>query len=475
MPWLNSNNATNIPEDILRTHIDYDRFYNKWRLIERSLKGEEAIKKMREKYLPYPVALDADARETQEFKDDYEIYLQNAHYVEYTSEAVEDLVSSMFRRDIEIDPELPDVLSYFRYNEFFKDLATVVCAYGRAFVLTDYPPVDSLANTRFDDKENFAYTAIYDALHVTNWDYNMRSGQMKLQRVVLREIDDTVKPNEDYVMVQYRELILEDGVYKVKIYRESGKNEEFVPRVNGKTLDYIPATFVGVTSNSPKVDKSPVIGIANSNLKHYQTWAELMATQTYLGHPQLVATGLPAGFNKKVQDSGITLNVGASKVLTIEGEDAKVDLLQISPDVIHYQTLEKLEHSMLEQGARIKSLNIKAGVESAEAMTIRHSSDVSKLGAIVENIEKAGEFVLEQLGAFMGVSYTPTVTINKSFFAPSVDSQMISTLQNAEVMGVVPAGTVYKYLLANEVISSEDPEKDIKVIEDGTITSQTSE
>ena len=107
-------------------------------------------------------------------------------------------------------------------------------------------------------------------------------------------------------------------------------------------------------------------------------------------------------------------------------------------------------------------MNIKGGVESAEAIALRYSSDVSKLAGIAYNVELAMESVYRWISKFMAVSYEPDITMNKVFYQSGIDSQVLSALINAELSQSVPPGTVFRYLVEGELLQSDDIEKQIE-------------
>jgi hypothetical protein len=438
--------------DIKDVHPDYKKYKKRWEQIKSCKEGEEAVKFKQEILLPYPVSITDIDRASKEFQGAYNIYLNGAHFVEYTGEAIDDLVASAFREDPTINPEIPLDLEYFEWEDTSKDIMESVVTYGRNFALVDYPEVED--PTLSDDMENQAFVEIYDALDVINWTVTKRSGTQRITRVVLRE---TIVDEDNKNSYQYRELLLDKNVYTQRVYQDGSDGyTEIIPVAMGKTLDFIPGCFTGVTSNTSKMDKPPVLGISNSNIKHYQTWAELIWTQTYVGHPQMVLSGLPAGWNKEAEKKKVKIKMDASQVLALEGDTSKAQILEINTsNLVHFQTLERLEASMTEQGYRLKS-SAKAGVESAEALKIRHAGDISKLGAIVTNVNATMEKLMEWLGMFMGTTYEPIVEINREFLPYEIEGSMVSTLTSAENSNTVPKGTTIDYLKMGGVISTEE-------------------
>ena len=436
------------------THREYTKNSKKWEQLRVCLEGEEAIKEAGELYLPYPVRVDDADKTTDTYLDLYTLYLQGAHFVEYTAEAVEDLVSSAFRRPIEMEPELPKDLEYLDITDLAKETVSCVGAYGRSFLFVDYPTL-STTPSMAEDGDNKAYLNIYEPLDVLDWTETRRSGKSELIRVVLREIDEVREAQKMDLSSQYmyRVLYVENKTFKMDVYREGEAKQTYTPKAAGKAFTEIPGLFVGTTSNTVKVDKSPVIGISNSNLKHYQTWADLMHVQVYSGNPQLVLAGLAAGWNKAAKKNEVKVKLDAANILALEGDNSSASLLEIDTgNLIHFRTLEVLEQSMSEQGAKIKSISKKAGVESAEALKIRSSASMSKLAAIVANTEEALNRCLVWAGQYMSTTVTTKVSINKEFFSPQLDGGLLSSISAAEAANTAPRGTTVEYLKQIELV-----------------------
>ncbi len=462
-----------------QVHREYSLFKTRWEQIHACLDGQEAIKKEGERYLPYPVSLTDEDRKSDEFKSMYNIYIEGSHFVEYTAEAVEDLVSSAFRRPLTFSSDeesieddtadsmegLPEGIDYLDINDIAKELTSTVGAYGRAFFFVDYPTAET-SPTMADDGENKAYVSIYEPLDVLNWVEDKRTGKSVLVDVTLREIDELASASEDGIgqtVFMYRRLYIDKGTYKIDIYRPDAPNEKdqkvtLTPSAAGEDFKEIPGMFVGTTSNTANVDKSPVIGISNSNIKHYQTWADLMHVQVYTGSPQMVLTGLTPGWNKRAKEKGteIKVKLDAANVLALEGEKSSAQLLQIDTNsLVHFRTLEILETAMLEEGAKIKSISKKAGVESAQALKIRSSSSMSKLSSIVSNVEEGLNLMIRWVGQYMAVEVDTRISVNTEFFAPEPDGDLMASISTAEASGTAPRGTTITYLKQIELVDEK--------------------
>lgn len=448
--------------DKSKTHREYKKFKAKWTQLNTCLAGEEEIKEAGETYLPYPVRVDDADKDKEAYINQYELYLQGSHFVEYTAEAVEDLISSAFRRPIEIEPKLPKELEYLDIEDLAKEVVGGVGSYGRVFVLVDYPTLETTPSMKEDDN-NSAYLNIYEPLDVLDWIETRRSGKSELTYVKLREIDEVREAEGDGTAPTYlyRELKIEDGKFTMTVHRDDQESVTSTPQANGKAFTEIPGMFVGTTSNTAKVDKSPVIGISNSNLKHYQTWADLMHVQTYVGNPQVVLAGLAPGWNEQAKKQNVKVKMDAANILALEGDNSSASLLEIDTNsLVHFRTLEMLEQSMAEQGARIKSISKKAGVESAEALKIRSSASMSKLAAIVVNTEDALTKCLGWAAQYMGTVVNSSIQINKEFYAPEPDGALLGAISEAEAVGTAPRGTAITYLKQIELVDDSKTTED---------------
>ena len=127
----------------------------------------------------------------------------------------------------------------------------------------------------------------------------------------------------------FRELVLEDTpsgrVYRQYVYREDPSSmpvEVITPQFRGTPLKFIPFKFFGATSNTPDVEKSPLIDIARLNLSHYRTMAELEYGRLF--------TALPIYYAPALDSDTDTYHLGPNTVWEIpEGQQ--------SPGILEYK------------------------------------------------------------------------------------------------------------------------------------------
>lgn len=458
------------PDNIKAVRAEYNDHAKTWQQIQDCTAGEQEIKEKGDLYLPFPVPHDDEIKKTKEYQQEYDIYLDGAHFSDYTSQAVEDLIAGIYRVDPIVE-NLPADLEYLTLPDFSRKAAAAVTTYGRGFALCDYPITDAQPDKASEEQLGlYAFFRTYAALDILNWDEVQRGGINTISRVVLREKfkGSTEADEESRVRTRYRELLLVEGVYTVRLYDEDGilQGGDITPKANGSTLDHIPGTFLGVTTNDSTIDKPPVKGIAATNIKHYQTWGELSHVQTYMGHPTLAVTGAPDGFVKKMKDNNIRISVGASKALVFEGDKAKADILQINgTNIIHFKTLEQLERSMADQGARLRSQNNGGGAETAEAIKLRSASDISVMASIATQVERAVVTLIGFAAEFMACTVPEnfSFTLNKDFIQESPDAQIITGLSSLVAAQQIPSRILYRYLKRTGLM---DEDEDIKTLQD---------
>jgi len=453
--------------EIMETRNDYDENVRKWAQIDCCIEGEQRVKRERERYLPFPIAYDDDYLRSDDYKREYEVYLNGAHFTNYTGQMVDDLVAGVFRRN-PIITDMPTELEYLNLDDVLRETVERVTADGRAFLLATYPRTEGrLTIAQEKEKGIFASISIFKAKDVINWREGLSGNKRILERVVIKgDFDFPKEFDARGKRTLYMELMLKSGTYTIQYYDEDGDKigDEIVPVAGGKPLNEIPGVFVGVKNNTAKIDDPPILGISNSNIKHYQTWAELSHVQTYIGHPMLMLTGAPDGFIEAVNKGKKRINVGASRGLAFEGEAAKADILEINgSSLVHFKTLEQLERSMLDQGARLRSHQVTGGAETAEAIKLRNAADISTMASIATQTQLALAEMVKYCGIFMEVTVPETFSIdlNKIFVDEPLDPQAVSTLDSLVNSNKVPISVLYDYLRRTGFIGMEVSDDDL--------------
>lgn len=301
------------------THPEVQYWMPEWEKIRDSFVGTRQIKDKGVEYLP---KLDGMT------DDEYKTYKRNAVFFNMVARTVTGLTGTLFRRAPVVE-NLPSDISTDSLSKdgedlfiFAKSLAQEIVTVGRHGVLVDMAP---------DAERPEPYLCGYIAENILDWEYRTVRGKNVLSRVVLREINIVRSPtalgvfseqnatrvnpasfqtasragtsgtiaggNRQY-FAAYRVLELveqEDGsmIYQQQVFRNDNGHADLINTVpeivipvrRGEPLDFIPFVFFGPYSNTPGIEKPPVLDITDINISHYNSYAHLEQGRFYTGLP----------------------------------------------------------------------------------------------------------------------------------------------------------------------------------------------
>jgi hypothetical protein len=437
-------------------HVDYKYYHSDWVAIRDCIAGERRIKEKNTQYLP---ALDI------EYGTTYEQYKQRAVYTNMVSRTVSGLVGTIFRRPLKavnVDKSLIKSVtqSGLSLNLFAKKLAYEVCAVGRVGVLVDMA----------DNGQ--AYLTEYVAENILSWRTKIVNGKEVLTYVLLREIvdespilDGTSHVSSTYSLgglkARYRVLILDNGVYKQRVYavaQSNGVNPAFAsddytevtPTRNGTPFDFIPMVILGPLSPTPEIQKSPIYDIMSLNLAHYRTSAQLEHGRYYTALPVYYVPTAPGA-------EAADYHVGPSVVWEVSG-DGKPGILE------YYGTgLKSLTDSMIEKeehiaqlGGRIMGIRPQAVAESDNIFQMKQANEMSILLNITESMSegltKAFIWYLEWMRK---PAKNVEIKLNQDFKALQLAARELRAFALLYQEGILPVQAVFNALQAGEFIPEE--------------------
>jgi hypothetical protein len=436
-------------------HPDYRYWREDWQLIRDSLAGERRVKEQGPIYLP---PLDNDLGTS------YTAYKARAVYVAMVARTVSGLVGTVFRRPTKVDNVkkelLKDVtLDGMDFNLFAKTLAWEVCSVGRVGVLVDM-------------NDGRPYFSMYLAENILSWRTKMVNGREELTYVLLREIlnetpalDGSVSPTPTYassnLRARYRVLLLENGVYKQRVYDQLDQNgnptfstngtyKEITPTRNGQAFDFIPMKIIGPLSPTPDIQKPPVLDIAYLNMAHYRTSAQLEHGRYFTAMPVYY---VPVSNPEETGDYFI----GAPVVWEVP-VDTKPGILEYfgtGLSALALSLTEKEEH-IAQLGGRIMGIRPQATSESDNIYALKQSNEMSILLNITESMS-AG--LTEALGWWLTWQREPTkdirVTLNQDFKALQIGARELRAVALLYQSGILPIQEVHRILQESEMIGEE--------------------
>ncbi len=413
-------------------HPNYNLRAPQWGRCRDTFNGQDAVKKASTAYLPKLGDQEDDA---------YAAYQQRALFFGAVERTVAGLAGAVMRKDPVI--EAPDKLKALfsditgtgmSLNEFITWALSEQLLQGRIGILPDW-----------DTKADRPILSGYAAEKVVNWHFDDDR-----QWVVLQESYSEIDPEDEYNVVeaiQYRKLSLDGGVYTQAIYRKSDEGEFTLkdtvePTRKGAALESIPLIMTNTDGLGYASSKPPLLGLADVNLSHYRTSADLEHGRHLTALPTPWITGAEAG---------TSLVIGSGEAWVIPSDTARVGFLEYTG-----QGLQALEKGMTEKSDMMAKLGAqllsdKAGVEAADSVRLRQNAEVSVLQSSVTIVETAITKALNAMSEWAGLGEV-TVKLNSDFVDSTLNAQDLKEIVMSWQTGAVSHDTLLYNLQRGELL-----------------------
>jgi len=431
-------------------HPAYEAMEEAWQKCRDTYKGHDAVQAAGETYLP-------KLQVNQRFEE-YLAYKKRALFYEAVGRTVDGLAGAATRKDPRI--ELPNSLEGFVKREDIVQSVSEVILTGRTGLFVDMSREGSVP-----------YINVYDAEQVVNWRVT-ETGVPTL--VVLRENAYEPKDADPYVLeevTRYRELYLESGVYKVRLWEKGGdKNDKFEvveeidPRNTGQPLNRIPFFPINPKRVSWDIFKPPMLGVVVANLRHYINDADLQWGLRWTALPQAWVSGVQA-------DDDEPLSLGSSRAWVL-GEEGRAGYLEFQGTGLQAieRSMDRLERLMATLGARILE-GQRAQVETAEVSRMRqageHSVLISIVLAVAQAFTLAGQFAAEWVKA------NPKevgVELNTDFISERLKPAELQALLQTYQSGAMSFDTFIHNLREGEMLpEGRTAEEEERLIAEGNV------
>lgn len=466
-----SSNAANINRvkrakttTTLIVHPEYEYWRRDWTKIRDCIAGQRVIKSKGQTYLrKLPGAT------SQDYKD----YLDGANFFNMTGQTLAGMHGQVFRRaplirNFPKDREA-DLVRFGKdgstHVAFAKTVVREQCSIGRYGVLVDAPRNSAKS-----------YAVGYAAEDIVDWEVSDIAGEQKLMRVLLREyvrIDTSVLiagvPAARVGAYPYtyklahRELMLvpdpetaSGWSYIQRIYGEdlNGAFEEVQPLIRGLPLEEIPFVFFGASGNTADCEKPPLLDIAELNISHYRTYADLEHGRSY--------TALPIYYAPGGEGSGAPeYHIGPNVVWEV-AENAN------PPGILEYkgEGLKTLERALAIKEAQIAAIGgrllpgMGEGVsESDNQSTLREASEQSILMGVILATQDGMSQVIRYWLMWRDVPLSQTwnlrYEINTDFLTGAIDARALRAMQLMWESGILPVEVMFDYLRKTEVLNDQ--------------------
>jgi len=362
--------------DVSTQHPDYEARVPEWERMRDCMKGEEAIKRKKEKYLPRPAGMSG------EYADAYDAYIERAHFPLICPYALSGALGVVNTKAPEFN--LPTKLEYLYDNatkdgrtlrQLFLDIIVDLFQTGRVPIA-----VEPTENNEFRFVQ-------YTAESFINWKTSSIATKSKkdalaTKGIILAVMKESVQVDKDALYAHnyqdaYRSLLIEDDKYTIRYYVDNVEqiDEARVPKYMGATIDEIPLVVAGSISNSVDIQPIPLIPVANCSVQIYRKEADLANSEFLSCNPTLVVTGA-------TNDDSLPNVVGSSVMIVMPNELSRV--FYTITDTAALSHVKKHIDDLYEEAIRhgVAILDSRKGVESAEALRIRQATQSASVYSI---------------------------------------------------------------------------------------------
>ncbi len=440
---------------------EYEAALPRWQRCRDAFEGSDAVKARATDYLPM---LEGHHGSSQK----YEAYKMRAVFYNATARTVAGLLGSVFRATpswtfpATFEDDLKDVTLMGRPLVSFALMAfNELLVTGRVGVQVDMPkePESGATTPR-------PYWVLRRAEDILSWRTVVRDGQEILTRVVLSEVVEEDNPDDKWSPTRIDQIrVLElvprgdqPATYQILRFRNKKTSDEaedqwkqhdepIVPLKHGDPLTFIPFQFIGPTSVTPAIEKSPIVDIVDVNLSHYRTSADF----EHGAHVTALPTPWISGATLK---DGEPFPIGSATAWVLPDPQARAGMLEFTGDGL--QTLERSlsvkQEQMASLGARLIESR-KAAAETAEALRLAMSGDHSVLASMASTFDQAMTNVMRWHADWSGAADTKiTFAVNKDFFEARLTAQEAQALVGTWQAGGISFETLFWNLQAGEWI-----------------------
>lgn len=453
-------------------HPQYIARKEQWEKMRDTTAGQEAIHAKTTKYLP---------KLSGQSDDEYKAYLKRTTFYGATPRTVEGLSGMVFRKPPQykvpagLKPYLEDVtLDGLSLLGFAEEIVDDVITVARAGILVDHPVVAEGTTKAQAEASNIRpFLKHYTAENIFNWKVEGRNNAQVLTQVRLWEFVPVAGANEfsDDQQKQIRVLDLDPaGNYRQRVFIENKAaatpdqkwlqfGPDIYPTMNGAPLTFIPFWFVGAKNGKPKAEKPPLIDLANVNLSHYTSTADLEHGAHFTGLPTAVITG----HTETDDEKGNEYRIGAATAWIFPSAETKVQYLEFQGQGLEAleNRIAKKEEQMAFLGARMLSPEKKAA-ETAETANIHRMGEISVLASLAQSVSEAIEQALSFMSDWSGFGPDVDYDLNKEFLAVNMSPDQLRALLQTWQAGGIAYADLLENLKKGEVVRDDRTADEIR-------------
>jgi hypothetical protein len=444
---------------VTTVHPKYTEMLPLWTIMEDVCKSEYHMHKQGERYI-YRLDKMTDAQ--------YAAYVNRAEFPLYTKHAMDSFVGMSMRKDLLISGIDKDTVFFNNCDgkgsslkKYAKNLVKHFLQYSRCGTLVDMPPTDKVMSIGEAEAKNIkARLVFYNHSSIINWRTQVVNNEDTLSLVVLKEeveVSDNIFSHT--TESQYRVLLLDEGVYKQRLYNNKGVLvSEHIPKMKGSPLKYIPFVIHGGV-----IPIHPVLlPIAEQNIHWYRKDADYQHGLHYTALP----TPWMAGVD--YDDPNRPTTIGPSELWVLP-DGATCGMLEFSG-----AGLSQIEKSMDKTMTNITVLSSQILVpkntfdETATAASIRNATETASLSSIVAFLSiELSEIVKVALQWNSLPHQGVVIEINSDFIPLTLSGADVSAYVSSFLKEGFSRRTLFDVLKKGEIVPGDRQfEDEVKDIED---------
>ena len=420
-------------------HPEYVEHLPDWDKIRDVDRGEKKVKEEATKYLPMPSGFTTQSDLGVAM---YDAYRTRAEFLGILGPMVRGMVGLIHTKEAQITmpPAMGGLWEKASKNglpleAFHRRITEELLKPGRYSILVD---VD-------EEGGDLPYLAGYKSEALINWS--------ETQDFFVLDESSLKRNRFEWVQnTQFRELVVEDGVYYQRLFNsldeEEGQRIEVTKRTGG-TLKEVPLVVGNTDDLTTKLIEPPLIGVANSVIAAYQLSADYRHQLYMSGQETLVVRGLDKQHLPKVVGAGAAIGLG---------ENPNAEAYYIGPAGVgieaHRTAIQQAQENAVSAGLRLFDKH--SGQESGEALRLRYSAQTASIRSIAMTSGKMLEAALRHVAVFLGID--PELVIvkpNLRFVETVMNPADAEALMRLWLGGAISKPTLYENLQRGEIASEE--------------------
>lgn len=439
-------------------NAQYTQWKPIWQKCRDAIEGQEAIHAGNDLYLQ---------RLSNQSPNEYESYKTRAVYFNACGRTLDGMTGLIFRKPpaltypTGLQSMIDDIdLSGTDFTSFSEFVVDELCKVSRVGLLVDYPSVQTVGLTMAQAQSIGLrpYATMYKTESILDWRYERINNAQMLSMVKLYETAEVQVDEITYEVVpQIRVLDLLEGIYRVRVYRKSGKNgsewaqygEDIFPMVGNSPLNKIPFTFISVNGVDSDIKKPVLLDLVNMNISHYRSTADYEHGLHFTGLPTPVIWGA-------VLDEGQSISLGSTQALIFNDPAGHAEFLEFQGSGLTQirQALQDKQDMMALLGSKILAAD-KRAVEAAETAEIHRASENSVLASIANAASNGLTKVLKLIAEWSMASGDVKCQLNTDYMPTEMSPQMFQQLTQAYLSGSISYETYFYKLQQGEIIRSD--------------------